>query len=154
MQLRAVTRQDGELLRTWKNTHRHLFFHKDVISAEAQARWMEGHLARPDDHMFVVWFEDRPVGCMAVRLLDGEGDIYNVILGDAAAGGRGVMGVALRMMLAYARSAVGVDIGLKVLSDNPAVRFYERNGLAITANRGDHLVMKVDWARVETVELA
>lgn len=149
--LRGVQPADAERLRAWKNAHREFFFFKSEISSEDQVRWMAGYFGRPDDFMFIVEDDGQPVGCMGVRVVAGRGDIYNVILGVPDAGGRGVMSLALRLMIGFARRFTG-EIGLKVLTANPAIRFYERNGLVVTADRGDHLEMKVDWQRYEPIE--
>jgi RimJ/RimL family protein N-acetyltransferase len=153
LRLRSVEVDDAERLRLWKNANRQHFFFKEEISSATQARWMEDYLRRPDDFMFIVELDGRPVGCMGLRLIAGKGDVYNVILGDPETSRRGLMGTCLRMMLAFGRGMTD-EIGLKVLKGNPATRFYERNGFAVVGDRGDHLEMAVDWRRFEPVELS
>lgn len=152
LRLRSAEREDAERLRAWKNAHRRYFFFQDEISAEAQRRWIEGYLARADDFMFIVELDGRPVGCMGFRLLDGLADVYNVILGDAAEGGRGLMSRALRLMLTHARTLTD-RAGLKVLKDNPAVGYYQKNGFHVVKDAGDHLEMTLDWSRFEPLEV-
>lgn len=153
LRLRSAESDDGERLRTWKNANRQHFFFQDEISPEAQLRWMQGYFERADDFMFIVELAGRPVGCMGFRLIGGEVDVYNVILADPSAGGKGTMSKALRIMLSFARKLTS-KVGLKVLKGNPAVRYYERNGFHVLAERGDHLEMALDWNRFEPLELS
>jgi RimJ/RimL family protein N-acetyltransferase len=150
--LRPAGIEDAELLRSWKNANREGFFFKAEISPEAQATWMAGYLERPADHIFVVEWDRTPIGCMGVRIVDGKGDVYNVILGEPQYAGQGLMSLGLRLMLEFARSLTN-DVGLKVLKGNAAIRFYERNGFGIIADHDDHLDMAVDWARVRPLEV-
>jgi RimJ/RimL family protein N-acetyltransferase len=150
VRLRSVQSTDGEQLRVWKNSNRRFFFCKDEITEEAQARWIAGYLGRPDDYLFLVECEARAVGCMGFRSLDGEVDVYNVILGDTTLRGSGVMSLALRMMLGFARR-VSERVSLKVLKDNPAIRFYEHNGFLRKSDHGDHLKMTLDWSRFQEI---
>lgn len=142
--LRTIQRRDLENLRGWKNTYRDYFFHKDVISAEAQLRWFDAYQQRPEDVMFVVEVHDEPVGCMGVRMLCGEADAYNIIRGSEAAAGRGIMSTAFRMMCTFAESRFDGPIGLRVLRVNPAVDFYKRMGLQIVGDEGDHFTMRLN----------
>ena len=151
LRLRSVEWADAEHLRAWKNAHRDAFFFKDLISPEDQHRWMEAYFTREDDNMFVVEADGQPVGCMGYRLIDGRGDVYNVILGIPEAGGRGMMSLALRLMLTQARERVST-IGLKVLKTNPAIAFYRRAGFDVASDRGDHLELTLNWARFQPIE--
>lgn len=139
--LRGATESDLDNLRRWKNEQREFFFHKEEISPSQQAKWFEAFRARPDDFMFVVLVDQRPVGCMGIRYMDGAWDVYNVILGDQAMKGSGVMSLAFGAMLQFAKSRVAGPVGLKVLKKNPAVGWYARNGLAITGEHSDYYEM-------------
>jgi RimJ/RimL family protein N-acetyltransferase len=148
LRLRSAALGDAQRLRLWKNANRRGFFFKGEITPEGQLEWMRRYFERDGDYMFVVEHAGEPIGCMAFRLVDGAADVYNVILGNREFEGRGLMSAAFREMLAFARRRAGV-VGLKVLKDNPAIRFYERNGFAVNADHGDHLDMTLDWARLE-----
>jgi RimJ/RimL family protein N-acetyltransferase len=142
--LRTMGEDDIELLRDWKNEHRQFFFHKDIISREQQQGWFGRFEQARDDHMFVVMVEGRKIGCMGVRLLEGGVDVYNVILGVKGYGRKGIMSAALNGVCAYGRFLYpGRPVQLRVLTDNPAVPWYEKNGFQIIARRDDHLVMEL-----------
>lgn len=140
--LRAATNSDLENLRKWKNEQREFFFHKEEITPQEQYKWFLAFQDRPYDFMFMVAYEERIIGCMGIRWLDGTWDIYNVILGRPEFGGRGLMGKAFKMMLNYVVTLRKMPITLKVLKHNPAVHWYEKNGFAISAEHDDHFQME------------
>lgn len=136
-----------ERLRKWKNKHRKAFFFRETISPQVQREWFQGYLERSDDYMFVVQFRGMTIGCMGFRYVDGEVDIYNVILGIPAMGKRGIMGQALCMLCNYAHREYRSTISVKVLSDNPAIAWYERNGfkeVATFQSPMDHIRMELE----------
>ena len=153
LRLRSVAAEDAERLRRWKNVNRQHFFFRDEITPEMQARWMSEYLARPLDHMFVVERLGRPVGCLGFRDHLGRGDVYNVILADSSSSRQGIMTAALRTLLTFCRTK-SEEIGLVVLKENHARRFYERNGFEIAAESPDHVEMRLNWARFTPVTLA
>ncbi|HMC20636.1 MAG TPA: GNAT family N-acetyltransferase [Thermoanaerobaculia bacterium] len=139
----SATWEDQESLRAWKNANRQYFFFKNVIERDGQHRWFEGHLRRPDDHMFMVIVEGKPIGCLAVRVLGDELDIYNVILGDERFSGKGYMTRGIRMMAKFAFDRYPRrPLRLKVLKNNPAVRWYERNGFHSIGGGDDYLELE------------
>ena len=140
--LRSADWKDQESLRTWKNANRQYFFFKELIDADAQRRWFEGHLNRPDDHMFVVLASDKAVGCLGVRVLDDALDIYNVI-GDERFNGKGYMSRGIRMMTKFARERYPhLPLRLKVLKNNPAIQWYQRNGFTTISDGDDHIELE------------
>ena len=142
--LRAVGLEDLDNLRIWKNENRRFFFFQGIISPEGQRQWFEGYRNREHDYMFLVLFEGRTAGCMGFRLLDGKGDIYNVILSVPEMGGRGIMGKAFNIMCSYALTNYPSGLGLKVLIDNPARGWYLRNGFREIEAKDDHFVLEAD----------
>lgn len=130
--LRSIDAADLENLRTWKNAHRNAFFYREIITADAQKRWYDGYLEREHDYMFVIRHNSLPIGCIAFRRLDDRIDIYNVIMGRKEMGGKGYMGMALRLILdEAARQYPGLPLTLMVLKENPALHWYLKNGFSI-----------------------
>ena len=144
--LRSVGASDQSNLRRWKNDHRESFFYKGSISPADQIKWFQGYLARPDDHMFVVWVDGMPVGCMGFRVIDRKIDAYNIILGVASMGKRGVMSGAFRMLCSYAMKLHSGVPGLKVLKGSPAVSWYKRIGFSEVSACEVHLELELDLA--------
>lgn len=143
--LQHIAETDLEHLREWKNQNRDSFSYKHVISRDAQVGWFRAYEQRPDDHMFVVKEGNTPIGCMGFRLESGALDIYNVILGVREKGGRGCMGKAIALMCSFIRLQYGdLKIGLRVLKENPAVRWYARNGFIKVGEAGDCFLLQLD----------
>jgi ribosomal protein S18 acetylase RimI-like enzyme len=142
--VRTADQADLHHLRTWKNEQRRYFFHQDLISPEQQQRWFDAFSQRPNDYMFVVEWQGQPIGCMGIRLLEAQWDIYNVILGDPAHGKQGHMGRSFAAMLAMALQVYAAPITLKVLKHNPAVAWYLKNGFTIAFEASDHYGLRYE----------
>jgi ribosomal protein S18 acetylase RimI-like enzyme len=141
--LRRAERSDAERLRLWKNAHRTAFFFDQQISEDMQAAWFAGYLARADDHLFVLELHGRAVGCLGVRFDQGLGEIYNVILADLSLRRRGLMTAALQTLLDFASDA-SARIVVRVRRDNDALRFYQRNGFVVVAERDNSFELRLE----------
>lgn len=139
--LKAANENNLENLRQWKNEQRKFFFHKDMITPEQQRAWFTQYQVRNHDYMFIVDLNGIAIGCMGIRLLDEEWDIYNVILGLPHYGKKGYMGKVFKTMLAYAQSISNCPITLQVLKANPAVEWYKKKGFVVAAEQADHYSM-------------
>jgi len=150
--LRAVAKEDTELLRKWKNCNREYFFNKEVISSSQQEEWYKGYMKRPEDFIFIAEFDGDIMGCMGFRLLDNEIDIYNVILGQERFRGKGLMGRSLRMLCCYITDNYTNDVTLKVLAANTARKWYAKNGFIETGRQDDYIIMKLDINKFKHVK--
>ena len=139
--LRAASRLDLLNLRNWKNEQRVFFFHTKEITKDQQQAWFDAYQLRPHDYMFIVDVNERAIGGMGIRLLADDWDIYNVILGDEIYAKKGFMGKAFQAMLAFASAQTLRPITLKVLKHNPAVTWYQKQGLEIIAEQLNHFQM-------------
>ncbi len=151
MMLRTANEDDLTNLRQWKNDHREFFFFKGEISPEQQLEWFRAYQKRPEDYMFIVYVEESAIGCMGIRLIDDVWDVYNVILGSADYGGRGIMSKAFKKMLSFAVSRYPGQITLQVLKHNPAVDWYQKNGFLITSEQPDHFCMLYQSEKLQEV---
>jgi len=154
--LRYIEERDLELLRTWKNENKKSFFYQNEISPKQQERWFFGFIERPDDYMFMVELvrkmSQEPIGCMGFRVIDDVIDIYNVIRGKTIKTGF-TIGDALHLMLNFVVSEFyNKDIICKVLIDNPAVSWYERNGFTISERKCDHFLMRFNKNKLQLME--
>ena len=138
LSLLSATAADLENLRTWKNSQSEFFFHNELISTDQQQLWFSQFAQRLHDYMLIVYVDSKPIGCMGIRLLNSEWDIYNVILGDAAYGRKGHMGRALSTMIDMTLQQRDLPITLKVLKHNPALGWYLKNGFVSLFEADDH----------------
>ena len=140
----TITKSDLENSRTWKNQHRNSFFFQDIISQVDQVKWFQGYLDRLDDHMFVIVVEGQSIGCLGFRYINGQVDIYNVIRGVPSVATRGFMGKALRMMCSCAWERYPGVQSAKVLRNNPAINWYNRNGFKTVSVYAEYVEVELD----------
>lgn len=141
-----ATHADLDLLRMWKNDNAQSFFHQSHISASQQQDWFSGYLLRGHDYMFIATLDQRTrFGCLGCRYSEKTGwDIYNVINGSVENRGRGLMSVALQQVLSFCRCRPHAPITLKVLVNNPARFWYEKNGFVSRQMNADFIQMEYD----------
>lgn len=139
--LQMINALDLLKLLEWKNSQRNYFFHKEIISHEQQKEWFLAYQTREEDFMFSVLVQGVAIGCMGIRFIKDEWDIYNVILGSSNHGKKGIMSKAFQAMLQFAISRHKNPISLKVLKYNPAVSWYEKNGFEITSEQKEYFCM-------------
>ncbi len=144
LQLRSAEINDIDYLRNLKNSHREYFFHKFEITKEQQSAWFESYENRSNDFMFIVCLNGIRIGCMGIRLLENNWDVYNVILSDQQYKGKGWMGRALQAMISFSTEIHKVPIGLSVLKNNPAIWWYQKNGFYLVREYPDYFVMLFD----------
>ena len=158
--LRSIESGDMEDLRVWKNANKASFFLKDDITHEQQRVWFNHFCHRLADHMFVV--EQRTeevwakIGCMGFRLLPEEGcvDAYNIIRSRKIEPASFNMSQPFKTMLAYAcRLHDNLPIRCKVLTENPAVSWYERNGFSQVEQLEGFVLMELDKNTIANLEL-
>jgi len=144
LELKAATKSDLENLRVWKNSQKQFFFHQQDISEQQQSEWYSAYEKRPYDLLLMTIFKGETFGCMGIRWLDGFWDIYNVILGEASFGKKGLMSNAFKALLDFALDLKFAPITLQVLKHNPAVEWYQRNGFIIAEEHNIYFMMKFD----------
>ena len=142
--LRTITKEDIELLRKWKNSDRKYFFYNKIIGTGQQKKWYKDYSSRENDYIFMVEYRSIAIGCMGFRKISDMMDIYNVILGLKKFGGRGLMGQALRLLCSYIRGTFAKDITAKVLTHNPALKWYLKNNFKKIEVHNDFIYIMLD----------
>lgn len=139
---------DLSLLREWKNSNRRSFFYQEIIITSQQQSWFSNYQKRSSDYMFIaVLNETLKFGCLGCRYNKGIGwEIYNVINGLAFTQCKGYMSAALNQLISFCECRPQNAISLKVLTNNPAKLWYERNGFVPQAIIGDFVHMVYDGA--------
>ena len=145
---------DVAALTAWRNRFAAAFL-TEFEATEARTRaWLTGPVAANDGK--VLFMADTaagsPFGSLGVAAIvweDGRGVADAVVRGTGDS--PGAMGPALRTLLGWARGSLGLrDLWVRVLSDNPALRFYR--GLGFVERRRVPLRREADGTGTRWVE--
>lgn len=138
--LRKAVRADAPLLVAWRNADREAFGDTTPLTEDGHRQWWTRVYERdPQDHLYVVEVNAEPAGTIGLKL-GTRPEIGRVLLGDKSLARCGVMTAALRALTAsygLPRYWLLVKPG-----NDPAVRFYEKNGFAKAGQEDGYLVME------------
>ena len=125
--LREITRDDLDLLRTQKNLNKKSFFYQDDITPEDQISWYEKYLERPEDWMMLSHHENNTIwGIIGCRKLDEQTlDFYNIIRVKNIEK-TSMKNVFLEFVEYMKPLYPDHNIQVEVLSNNPAISWYEK----------------------------
>jgi hypothetical protein len=158
LRLRTISQKDIGDLRAWKNENKNSFFLKQEITAEQQEKWYAAFSGREHDQMFVVeqleGKEWKKIGCMGFRKLEEEGcvDAYNIIRSRKIEPASFTMSDAFRTMLSYAASLYpDLPLRVKVLSNNPAVEWYQINQFSVIGREKEYVLMEMKKGSLTTI---
>lgn len=132
--LESVRGCHQDKLRRWKNHHAASFLHQKTISVTCQEEWFDAYLLRSEDFMFMVMERGQPIGCIGIRYRDGMWDLYNVIRGLSSLDSAGFMSLAFNMVVVFAQGIRPICVGCEVITGNPALSWYLRNGFVIVGD--------------------
>ncbi|MEI7028200.1 GNAT family N-acetyltransferase [Paenibacillus sp. y28] len=154
--LRAVTAQDIEQIRAWRNQDfiRTSFIDQGMISEEQQRLWFERYVNAADDQMFLIIEKEpscRPVGTAALYRIDRQqltAEFGRLMIGEPTALGKGYGQEATRLLCKHAFRHLGLkQLYLEVLENNlRAIRIYRQCGFkpsSITEKNGLRLMKMV-----------
>jgi RimJ/RimL family protein N-acetyltransferase len=139
--LRKIDEADAPLLVRWRNENAEYFPPQPPLTAESHLLWFAVVYQRdPCDNMFMVLLGERPVGCLAMTIRGGRGELERMILGDKSIARGRVMRTAFRMLM----DAYGLErYWLRIYPWNSVtISFHERNGFAVTGQEGEYLIME------------
>ena len=145
--LREIDSMDLPLIREWKNQNSNHFFYNKFITDKEQLDWYENYKLRKDDHMYVVELRKaenwKKVGVMGYRIIDNHIDIYNVIRGIPSHEESFSMGQSLQALVSNIKKKhPKTSISCKVLKQNPAVQWYEKNGFKTLETHDSFILME------------
>ncbi|TMD87654.1 MAG: GNAT family N-acetyltransferase [Chloroflexi bacterium] len=123
--------RDLELLTEWRNRYRPFFLTDFTATVEQTQAWLLKSGADPSRILFMIEREGGSpfghAGLCNLRPADAYAELDNVVRG--ADGPRGAMTAAVTTLCDWAVSSLGVTaLWVRVMSDNPAVSFYEKVG--------------------------
>src|SRR5688500_14144938 len=115
-------------LTEWRNRHVGAFLNEFVATEARTASWLSSTVG-PDDSRILFMVDDAAhdtVGYMGVGFIDwsaGYGEADSIVRGIPAR--KGLMRLAMKSMVSWAQGQLGLGkIGVRVRSDNPALKFY------------------------------
>ena len=127
---------DVTVLTEGRNLYRHSFLTEFKATNEQTSEWLKNAVL-PDSSRILFMLDTmsgRTIGYMGLAYINweknyGEADAIVKIMGAE----KGLMTMALKTMIEWARKELGLrEIGVRVLSDNPAIEFYRKCGFKIT----------------------
>ncbi len=129
VRLRLLEEADLPMTLAWRNQDhiRKWFLHAEQVSAAQHRAWFSRYLASDDDLVFIIediQRDDCPVGQVAIYHIDlatKSAEFGRLMIGDQAAGGRGLAGSATRLLVETAMTEWGLEtVTLDVKTDNAA----------------------------------
>lgn len=127
---------DVGCLTKWRNQYVDAFLTRFNATPERTANWLCNTIAS-DDSKILFMLEEvpfSPCGYLGLAFIDWEkesGEADAIVRGVEAP--KGTMSLALRALMHFARSTLSLKkLGVRVLSDNPALTFYKKAGFVET----------------------
>ena len=143
IRLTPIKFDDIENLRIWKNSHKDFFFLKKEINKKDQKLWFEKiYLKNKNDFMFIIYYKSQIIGTIGCRLLDNYWDIYNVMNVNKDYKGKGIMSLALKLLISFMESKSNKDVTAKVLVNNSNLKWYFKNNFFVVKEMGNYNFIK------------
>jgi RimJ/RimL family protein N-acetyltransferase len=141
--LRKITETDAPLLVQWRNENAAYFPPQAPFTLESHLTWYhDRYMTDPTQNMFMVLHDSRPIGCLAMTIRDGCGELERMILGDKTLARGGHMRTAFRQLM----DAYSLDsYWLRIYEWNTVtIAFHKRNGFEVTGKTpdGEYLIME------------
>ncbi len=133
--MRPITYEDIEKVRIWRNKDsiRKWFIHENIVSKKEQENWFKGYLSNENDVMFIVEWNNTPIGTAALYDINygmQTAQFGRFMIGEPQAKGLGIGKKAAKALCEFGLNELGLKkIELEVLSDNRnAIHIYEDIG--------------------------
>jgi hypothetical protein len=128
--LQSITAEHLELLRAWKNSYSHRFFHQEQITPSQQRDWFAAYSAHPNDWIFLIHDAGAAItaGCIGYRVIDNEVDVYNVLRAENVPSRSRAHSHAINILTNYVATTHTLPIRGRVLVGNPAARWARLHG--------------------------
>jgi hypothetical protein len=127
-----INSADVTVLTEWRNRFVQSFLTEFEATPSQTEKWL-ADVVGPDEGKIMFMVDDpagRTFGYAGLGFIDWErsyGEADNIVRGGEAA--RGTMKIVLKTLLEWASGQLGLKhIGVRVLSDNPALEFYKQVG--------------------------
>ena len=143
IRLTPIKIDDIENLRIWKNIYKDFFFLKKEINKKDQKSWFENiYLKNKNDFMFIIYYKSQTIGTIGCRLINNYWDIYNVMNVNKDYKGKGIMSLALKLLISFMESKSNKDVTAKVLANNSNLKWYLKNNFNVVKEMGNYNFIK------------
>ena len=143
--LRKITEADAGLLVQWRNENARYFPPQPPFTVESHLRWYrDSYMTDPGQNMFMVLLDGQPIGCLAMTIRGGRGELERMILGDKTVTRGGHMRAGFRQLMDTYGLA---SYWLRIYPWNTVtINFHHRNGFHVTGKSvdGEYLIMERD----------
>lgn len=131
-----------DVLRNAKNSNKKSFFLKEDITEQQQLQWFENYLLRKGDFMFLTIHKEsyQIFGCMGFRLMDDVIDGYNIIRIKHIPN-TSMKDAFLELIILAKSFYPGKIFQVRVLKDNPAIKWYESLGFKTVSEETNFVTM-------------
>lgn len=149
LKLRMLEFEDLPMTLAWRNRDdvRVWFKTSEIIDKDQHLNWFKQYVDKPNDYVFIVIADGKPVGQVAIYDISPETRAAEVGRFIAAPGetGKGYMRAAITALLDVARNQLGLlSVNLQVLAHNErAIRLYQRLGFKQDRTLDDMLVLSM-----------
>ena len=137
--IRKMCEGDLDILMVNKNKNKKYFFLKEDITPNKQLEWFKFMEKQKDNFMFICLNDDKPFGCMGYRKINNVIDIYNVMRFNKS--NISMSECLLEMIGEIKKKYIDEIIQVLVLEDNPAIKWYEKNGFDIIDHKDKFVKM-------------
>jgi RimJ/RimL family protein N-acetyltransferase len=147
-----INYQDIALLTAWRNMYPKSFLTEFIATESQTFSWLTDRVHFDNKIIFMIENCESPVGYMGISFIDWN---KSYLEPDSIVSGgihpKGLMTAALLTLLQWSKGQLGLNnVGIRVLSDNPALTFYNRLGFVET--KRVPLILKDKQSHYEWVE--
>lgn len=140
IKIRPLEVHQIENLRILRNTHRHCFIYSDTITKEAQQKWYENYLLKPNDYTFSIFYENKWIGAASIYNITGSSAEFGRLLIDRTATNERGLGLDATIgVCSIAFEQLNINkIHLQVYKDNiSAYKTYIKAGFKVSGTSED-----------------
>lgn len=143
IKLTSISIDDIENLRNWKNENKDFFFLDKEITIEKQKKWYENiYLKDENNYIFIITYGFHTIGTIGCRLINDKWDIYNVMNISNSFKGKGIMSIALKLLIDFTETIKISEISAKVLVSNLNLNWYLKNRFVVSEKLDNYYLIK------------
>ena len=140
--IQPIRIEDIELMRKWRNNEndKGVFFNNKYITKEEQEIWYEKYKNNINDKMFMIYYDEIPVGTIALYNIDFENNIAEfgrLLIGNTIFRGKNIAFRATKLLCEYGFSKLNLNnIILEVYKKNiNAFNLYKKIGFKVVKEK-------------------